>query len=284
MVMSKLKVLVTGAGGQLGTDLCAELKVNNIDFVPLTISDVDITDEQAVKDAIKSSKVDIVIHCAAYTNVDQAEENKDLAYAVNTLGTKYIAEACKEINAKLMYISTDYVFDGEGTKFFTETDQANPVNWYGQTKYEGEVIVQELIKDFFILRISWVFGLNGHNFVKTMLKLGSANEEINVVSDQIGSPTNTADLSKIIVEMIQTKEYGIYHVTNEGTCSWAEFAETIFNLSGINCKVNPILTKDYKTIAKRPLNSRMSKEKIIGKGFYKLPSWKTSLKKYLENN
>jgi dTDP-4-dehydrorhamnose reductase len=200
---------------------------------------------------------------------------------VNVEGTKYLANAAKDINAKFMYISTDYVFNGAGDVPFIETDEPSPVGYYGLTKYEGEKVVQSLLSEWFIVRISWVFGLNGNNFVKTMLRLAETREELSVVGDQVGSPTNTFDLSRLLLDMIQTEKYGIYHATNEGFCSWAEFAKEIFHFSGKTVKVNSIPTEEYPTRAVRPKNSRMSKTKLVDNGFKPLPSWQDSLKNYL---
>lgn len=276
-----MKVLVTGANGQLGYDVIKRLEQNNIECLGTDRDTLDISNEDVANKVIRDYNPDIVIHCAAYTAVDKAEDEKELCHAVNVLGTKYVAEACKEIDAKMVYISTDYVFDGEGDKFFEVTDKPNPINYYGQTKYEGELEVQRLLDKYFIVRISWVFGSNGNNFVKTMLRLGKERDEISVVADQIGSPTYTYDLAKLIVEMIQTDKFGIYHVTNEGYCSWYEFACEIFKQAGMDVKVNPINTEDYPTKDKRPKNSRMSKKKMDKYGFERLQNWKCALKALL---
>lgn len=279
-----MKVLVTGASGQLGIDVIKRLKLNNIDFLGTDRNNMDITNEKQVKDIVRDYSPDIIIHCAAYTAVDKAEEEKELCYAVNVLGTKYVAEACEEIDAKLIYISTDYVFDGKGEKPFEVIDNPNPINYYGQTKYEGELEVQKLLIKYFIIRISWVFGSTGNNFVKTMLRLGKEKDEIHVVEDQIGSPTYTYDLSGLIIEMINTDKYGIYHATNEGFCSWYEIACEIFKQTGIDVKVTPIKTIDYSRIAKRPLNSRLSKEKLIKNGFMLLDSWQSGILRYIRDS
>lgn len=272
-----MKVLITGANGQLGYDVIKRLKIEGIEYLGVDRSVVDITNEEQVKRVIIDYNPDIVIHCAAYTAVDKAEDEKELCYAVNVIGTKYVAEVCKEIDSKMVYISTDYVFDGDGDKPFEVTDKPNPVNYYGQTKYEGELEVQKILEKYFIARISWVFGSHGNNFVKTMLKLGKKRDEISVVSDQIGSPTYTYDLSKLLIEMMQTDKYGVYHATNEGYCSWYEFAYEIFRQAEMNVKVNPIKTEDYPTKAKRPKNSRLSKRQLQAKGFTNLMNWKESL-------
>lgn len=278
-----MKVLVTGANGQLGYDVIKRLDSEIIEYLGTDRESLDITNEEQVKRVISDYNPDVVIHCAAYTAVDKAEDEKDLCYSVNVLGTKYVAEACKETNAKMVYISTDYVFDGEGDQLFEVTDKPNPINYYGQTKYEGEVEVQKILEKHFIVRISWVFGSNGNNFVKTMLRLGKERDEISVVADQIGSPTYTYDLAKLLVEMIQTNKFGIYHVTNEGYCSWYEFACEIFKQAGMNVKVNPINTEDYPTRAKRPKNSRLCKDKTWSEFTYKLKDWNVALRGFLHH-
>lgn len=276
-----MKVLVTGLNGQLGYDVVKRLEQENINHLGIDKDIVDITDEQLVKKTVREYMPDVIIHCAAYTAVDQAEDEKELCYAINVMGTKYVVEACKEIDAKLVYISTDYVFDGEGDKPFEVTDKPNPINYYGQTKYEGELVVQNSLEKFFIIRISWLFGSNGNNFVKTMLKLGKERKELSVVSNQIGSPTYSYDLAELIVEMIQTTKYGIYHATNEGYCSWYEFACEIFKRAGMDVNVKAVSTDQYPTRAKRPKNSRLSKEFLYGNGFEKLGRWETALENML---
>lgn len=273
-----MKVFVTGANGQLGYDVIKRLESEGIDCVGTDIESLDITNEKQVKKVISEYNPDVVIHCAAYTAVDKAEDEKELCYSVNVLGTKYIAQACKETDTKMLYISTDYVFDGEGDQPFEVTDKPNPINYYGQTKYEGELEVRNILEKYFIVRISWVFGINGNNFVKTMLKLGKEREEISVVADQIGSPTYTYDLAELLIEMIKTNKYGIYHATNEGYCSWYEFACEIFKQARIDIKVNPINTEDYPTKAIRPKNSRMNKN-ILNK----LESWESALNHYINH-
>lgn len=277
-----MKVLVTGCNGQLGYDVVKKLEKLKIEHLGSIREDFDLTNEIETKEFIRNYKPDIVVHCAAYTAVDKAEEEKELCYDINVNGTRYVAEICKEIDAKMVYISTDYVFDGEGDKPFEVTDTPNPINYYGQTKYEGELEVQKNLDKYFIIRISWVFGSNGNNFVKTMLKFGKEREWLNVVSDQVGSPTYTYDLAKLIANMINTDKYGIYHATNEGDCSWYEFACEIFILTGLIVKVNPINTEDYPTKAVRPINSRLSKRKLELEGFGKLSDWKEALKGYLK--
>ena len=280
---NKMKVLVTGVAGQLGYDVVAVLKQKQIESLGVDKSDFDITDEETTKNYIRKYNPDIVIHCSAYTAVDQAEDQKELCYAVNALGTRYIAEVCKEIDAKMIYISTDYVFSGEGTNFYEITDVPNPQNIYGETKLAGEEFVQKILEKYFIVRISWVFGINGNNFVKTMLRLGAEKEEISVVADQFGAPTYTADLAPLLYDMIRTEKYGVYQATNEGICSWAEFAEEIFKVAKINCKVNYINTEEYLTKAKRPKNSRLSKVSLDNGGFKHLPAWQDAVKRFIQD-
>lgn len=276
-----MKVLVTGANGQLGYDVVKELQKQNIECFGAKRKDFDIVDFEATRNFIINYSPDAVIHCAAYTAVDKAEDEKEQCYLVNSDATKNIARICKKINAKMLYISTDYVFDGTKEGFYEVDDLPNPINVYGKSKLLGEQAVQKLLEKYFIVRISWVFGEHGNNFVKTMLKLGKERKEINVVSDQYGSPTYTADLAPLLVEMIKTDCYGIYHATNEGVCSWAEFAEEIFKIAGMNVKVNHITTTEYFTKAKRPLNSRLSKEKTW-KYFSKLRIWNYGINMYLK--
>ena len=279
-----MKVLVTGANGQLGYDVIKQLNSIGIDYLGTDRESLDITSEEQVKRVISDYSPDAVIHCAAYTAVDKAEDEKELCFSVNVLGTKYVAEACKEINAKMVYISTDYVFDGEGDKPFEVTDKPNPINYYGQTKYEGELEVQKSLDKYFVVRISWVFGSNGNNFVKTMLRLGKERDEISVVADQIGSPTYAYDLAKLLVKMIQTDKYGIYHATNEGYCSWYEFACEIFKQVGINVRVNPIKTEEYPTRAKRPKNSRLVKNIGGVNNFSQLRNYKMAIQEFMKSN
>ncbi len=279
-----MKVLVTGANGQLGYDVIKQLNSVDIDYLGTDRESLDITNKEQVTRVISDHNPDVVIHCAAYTAVDKAEDEKELCYSVNVLGTKYVAEACKEIDAKMFYISTDYVFDGEGDEPFGVTDKPNPINYYGQTKYEGEVEVQKILDKCFVVRISWVFGCNGNNFVKTMLRLGKERDEISVVADQIGSPTYAYDLAKLLVKMIQTDKYGIYHATNEGYCSWYEFACEIFKQVGINVRVNPIKTEEYPTRAKRPKNSRLVKNIGGVNNFSQLRNYKMAIQEFMKSN
>ncbi|CEO88411.1 dTDP-4-dehydrorhamnose reductase [Syntrophaceticus schinkii] len=277
-----MRVLVTGADGQLGYDMVKTLNENSIECLETSINELDITNEAQTNEVITNYYPDVVVHCAAYTAVDKAEDERELCYNVNVLGTKYVAAACKAIDAKMVYISTDYVFDGEGDQPFEATDQPNPINYYGKTKYEGELEVQKLLNTYFIIRISWVFGQNGNNFVKTMLRLAKERDEISVVADQIGSPTYTYDLTRLVVDMIQTEKYGIYHATNEGYCSWYEFASEIFKQAGLEVKVKPIKTEDYITKAKRPKNSRLSKRKLAQQGFSGLKEWEGALREVIK--
>lgn len=276
-----MKVLVTGAKGQLGSDIVNELARRKIDYFGAVRKDFDITDTISSSIFIRKIMPDVIIHCAAYTAVDKAEEDKQLAYMVNVEGTRNIALICKEIGAKMVYISTDYVFDGTGEKPYEINDKTRPLGIYGLSKLEGERIVLDLIEKIFIVRISWVFGKNGNNFIKTMLKIGKEKNEVGVVCDQIGSPTYSADLAILLCDMIKTEKYGIYHATNEGYCSWAQFAEEIFCLAGLDTKVKMLTTSQYPTKAKRPLNSRLSKASLDVGGFKRLPCWKNALKKFL---
>lgn len=278
-----MKILVTGDGGQLGSDVIKNGLRNRMDMYGIRHQNyLDITKEVEVKNFVNELKPDAIIHCAAYTAVDEAEDNRDLCWDVNVNGTKYLASVAKEIDAKFIYISTDYVFDGSGDTPFEETDDVNPIGFYGLTKLEGEKIVKEQLEKWFIVRISWVFGLNGGNFVKTMIRLSETHSHLNVVGDQYGSPTYTVDLSKLLIEMIQTERYGVYHASNEGFCSWADFAKEIFERSNKKVEVNSISSEEYPTKAARPKNSRMSKNKLEQEGFSRLPCWKEALNHYLQ--
>lgn len=276
-----MKVLVTGVGGQLGFDVVRVLNEQHINNLPCDRSAFSLTDFEAARKAVSDYKPDAVIHTAAYTAVDKAESEKELAYKTNFEATKNLAEAAKDIDAKFLYISTDYVFAGTGENYYKTSDATNPVNIYGKSKLMGEDAVLKTLDKYFIMRISWVFGKNGNNFVKTMLKLAENRDEIKVVADQIGSPTYTYDLAKLLVKMVQTEKYGIYHATNEGICSWAEFAEEIFKLSDKNTKVTKIPTEEYPTPAPRPKNSRLSKKSLDENGFKRLPPWQDALKRFL---
>lgn len=277
-----MKVFVTGASGQLGYDVCKELETRHIEYRGVSSKELDITDSNAVHRELIAYHPDAVIHCAAYTKVDLAEDEPEKCWAVNVDGTRNIAESCRELDAKMVYISTDYVFPGTGDRFYEPTDPVGPVNTYGRSKLAGELAVQSLLDKYFIVRISWVFGKNGNNFVKTMLRLAETRTELNVVCDQIGSPTYTADLAPLLCDMVQTEKYGIYHATNEGVCSWAEFAESIFKLLDKQVTVHPIPTCEYLTSAVRPLNSRLSKAHICNVGGNQLPQWSDALARFLD--
>lgn len=278
-----MKVLVTGAKGQLGTDLMNELEKRGIDSIGVDVQEMDITDREACMRVISESKADAVIHCAAYTAVDAAEDNVDLCRKINGEGTRNVALACQATGAKLMYISTDYVFDGQGTRPWEPDDSRSPLNVYGQTKYEGELAVEELVEKFFTVRIAWVFGVAGKNFIKTMLRLGRERGAVSVVDDQVGSPTYTYDLARLLVDMIQTDRYGRYHATNEGFCSWYEFACEIFRQAGMDeVKVTPVSSDQFPVKAVRPANSRMSKAKLTENGFEPLPTWQDALGRFLK--
>ena len=276
-----MRVLVTGLSGQLGYDVVQELEKQKIECLGTTRATLDITDEQAVHQFLSTYQPDAVIHCAAYTAVDKAEDDVENCRKVNVDGTRYLAEACRELGAKMIYISTDYVFPGTGEQFYEVDDIKGPCNVYGQSKLDGELEVQRILNEYFIVRISGGFGQNGNNFVKTMLKLAETRNELNVVDDQIGSPTYTADLAKLLVEMVQTDKYGIYHAHNEGTCSWAQFAREIFRIAGKDVTVQGIPSADYPTPAKRPLNSRMSTKALVENGFETLPEWEEALERYI---
>lgn len=276
-----MKFFITGVNGQLGYDVKRELLERGYtDILAPTRVDLDITNEDAVKKMIREYRPSVIFHCAAYTAVDKAEEEQEKCYQVNVLGTKYLTEAAKEMDAKIIYISTDYVFDGTKEGIYQIEDRVNPVNYYGKTKYLGENFIREY-DNHIIVRISWVFGINGKNFIRTMLNLAESHKELNVVCDQIGSPTYTKDLAGLLVNMFLSNVKGLYHVTNEGYCSWYEFAEFIFKESRKKVKVHPILTKDYKTIAKRPLNSKLSKESLDDIGMKRLPEWQDAVKRYI---
>ena len=273
----------------IGTDIADSYSgvQDNTAVVGMPYVRLDITDAESVEKTIKEIKPDAVVHCAAWTAVDAAEdeENRDKVFAVNVEGTKNIARICKEIDEKMVYTSTDYVFDGQGTEpWKPDCKEYAPLNIYGQSKLNGELAVSEILDKYFIVRIAWVFGTNGNNFIKTMLKVGKKFDTIRVVNDQIGTPTYTYDLARLLVDMIETDKYGYYHATNEGGyISWYDFACEIFRQAGYSTNVNPVTTEEYGiSKAKRPFNSRLDKAKLIENGFTPLPDWQEALKRYLE--
>lgn len=277
-----MKILVTGVKGQLGHDVVNELEKRGMTAVGVDIEEMDITDAESVDKVIREVTPDAVIHCAAYTAVDAAEENEALCRKVNADGPRNIANVCKALDIKMVQISTDYIFSGEGTHIWTPEDEGAPQSVYGRTKYEGELAVRSILEKYFIVRIAWAFGVNGGNFVRTMLKLSRNHDTIRVVNDQYGSPTYTYDLARLLVDMVQTEKYGIYHATNEGSCSWYEFACAIFKEAGIQVNVIPVTTEEYGAKAKRPANSRMNNDKLTENGFEKLPPWQDALARYVK--
>lgn len=294
-----MKILVTGVGGQLGYDVMNELAQRGHQCIgsdilqagqiklPYEYRQLDITDKNAVELLLTEVQPDAVIHCAAWTAVDAAEDlaNQAKVFAINADGTKYIAEACKKIGCKMMYISTDYVFDGQGTEpWQPDCKDYAPLNIYGKSKLQGELAVADTLSKYFIVRIAWVFGLNGNNFIKTMLNVGKKFDTLRVVNDQIGTPTYTFDLARLLVDMIETDKYGYYHATNEGGyISWYDFACEIFRQAGYSTKVIPVTTEEYGlSKAKRPFNSRLDKSKLVEKGFKSLSKWQDALERYME--
>ena len=278
-----MRVFVTGVKGQLGYDVMNELEKQGLEGIGVDIDEMDITDADQVNKVIKEAAPDAVIHCAAYTAVDAAEDNEEICRKVNAQGTENIAKVCEELDIKMMYISTDYVFNGQGKRPWEPDDKREPLNVYGQTKYEGELAIEEHVKKFFTVRIAWVFGVNGKNFIKTMLNLGKTHDHLTVVNDQTGSPTYTYDLARLLVDMIQTDKYGRYHATNEGGyISWCDFAKEIFRQAGMDVKVLPVSSAEYPAKAKRPTNSRLEKKKLEEHGFTRLPDWKDALGRYLK--
>ncbi len=280
-----MKVLVTGVKGQLGYDVMRELAKRGIEGIGVDIDEMDITDFESVDRVITDANPDAVIHCAAWTAVDAAEDEdkKEKVRLVNVEGPRNIAKVCKKLDIKMIQISTDYVFDGQGERPWEPDDPTGPVSVYGLTKRDGEEAVKELLDKFFIVRIAWVFGINGKNFVKTMLNVAKTHDTLTVVNDQWGSPTYTYDLARLLVDMIQTDKYGIYHATNEGFTNWYEFAVAIFKEAGVNVTVKPVTTAEYGiSKAARPFNSRMSKDKLDACGFKRLPAWEDALKRYIQ--
>lgn len=274
-------ILITGILGQLGYDLAKELTKRGIEYVAPSLEELELTTEAGAKNFILDKKPDTVIHCAAYTAVDKAESEEELALTVNGFGTRWVAEACREVGAKMIYISTDYVFGGDGNVPYEVHDEKKPVNVYGRSKLLGEDAVSMILEKYFIVRTSWVFGINGHNFIKTMLRLAETRDKLTVVNDQVGSPTYTVDLAKLLADMAATDKFGIYHASNEGFCSWAEFAREIFKQAGVDIEVDGIPTLEYPTPARRPFNSRLSKKSLDEAGFNRLPTWQDALKRYL---
>lgn len=277
-----MRVLVTGYNGQLGYDVVKELRSRLIECRGVDRSDFDITNREQTVDYICGYSPDAVVHCAAYTAVDKAEDDEENCRWVNTDGTENIAVACERLNAKMLYVSTDYVYGGAGDKPFEPGDATDPKNVYGRTKLDGETAMRKHVSKYFVVRTSWVFGINGNNFVKTMLRLGAERDELNVVDDQIGSPTYTPDLARLICDLIETDRYGIYHGTNEGFCSWAEFAAEIMRLGGRKAHVNPVESSQYPVRAERPHNSRLSKKCLDNAGIKRLPEWQDALKRFLK--
>lgn len=300
-----MKIFVTGVAGQLGHDVMNELEKRGYEGVGSDIAEnysgaddgmavtsmpyvqLDITNEVAVRKVLSEVRPDVVVHCAAWTAVDLAEDDDkvELVKAINVNGTRYIAEMCKELDCKMVYISTDYVFDGQGEEpWKPDCKEYKPLCVYGQTKLDGELAVSSILDKYFIVRIAWVFGVNGNNFIKTMLKVGKTHDTLTVVNDQIGTPTYTFDLSRLLVDMVETEKYGYYHATNEGGyISWYDFACEIFRQAGYTTRVTPVSTKEYGVSkATRPFNSRLDKSKLIAQGFEPLPTWQDALSRYLQ--
>ena len=272
-------ILVTGSTGQLGSDVVKELLKRGYSTLSPNRSELNLCSEDNIRNYILNSNCEAIVHCAAYTQVDKAEDEKDLCIKINATATKHIVKCAKILDIPMIYISTDYVFDGTKDGEYTENDETNPINIYGESKLAGEKYVQEILDKYYIVRTSWVFNINGKNFIETMLRLSKANNQLSIVNDQIGSPTYTKDLSRLLVDMLETSKYGLYHATNEGYCSWYEFADTIFKLANINIDIKAINSNESR--AKRPLNSKLSKDKLIEYGFKPLPHWEDALKDYL---
>ena len=271
-------ILVTGSTGQLGSDVVKELLKRGYSTLSPNRSELNLCSEDNIRNYILNSNCEAIVHCAAYTQVDKAEDEKDLCIKINATATKHIVKCAKILDIPMIYISTDYVFDGTKDGEYTENDETNPINIYGESKLAGEKYVQEILDKYYIVRTSWVFNINGKNFIETMLRLSKANNQLSIVNDQIGSPTYTKDLSRLLVDMLETSKYGLYHATNEGYCSWYEFADTIFKLANINIDIKAINSNEYASRAKRPLNSKLSKDKLIEYGFKPLPHWEDALK------
>lgn len=277
-----MKILVTGITGQLGHDVMKELAARGHEAIGASRKEFSLTDFDAARAFLEQAKPDAIIHCAAYTAVDKAEDEKDQCMIVNGGATRNLATIARDLGAKFVYISTDYVFPGTGEQAYDVDAPKGPTNAYGLSKLAGEEAVQELLEKYFIVRISWVFGVNGKNFIKTMLKLAETHNALTVVDDQIGSPTYTADLARLLVDMVESDKYGVYHATNEGFCSWADFAKEIFRQAGKDVTVTPVLSSAYPTKATRPKNSRMSKAALDAAGFCRLPTWQDALSRYLK--
>lgn len=278
-----MKVLVTGETGQLGFDVIRVLRGRGAEIVSATRREMPLDDPSRARALVLETRPDAVIHCAAYTAVDRAEDEQSLCFAINGTATGVIAAACEEIGAKLVYVSTDYVFPGTGEAFYETDDTTGPCNAYGASKLAGECAVKDAMKSgrFFIVRTSWVFGVHGKNFIRTILRLSQTRDALTVVDDQIGSPTYTADLAELLADMAESDRYGVYHATNEGVCSWAELAAEAIRLRGLQTKVTPVSSDMYPTKAVRPKNSRLSKASLDKGGFRRLPDWKDAVKRYL---
>lgn len=277
-----MRILVTGAAGQLGYDVCRVLAERRMEYRGMPSWELDVTDQDAVRKTLAAFRPDGVINCAAYTKVDQAEDEPEECWAVNADGVRNLALGCREAGAKLLHISTDYVFSGDGTHFYSPDDDVNPQSVYGKSKLAGELAARSILEKCFIVRTSWAFGRSSLNFVKTLLRLAQTRTEVSVVCDQVGSPTATADLALLLCDMVAADRYGAYHATNEGVCSRVEFAKEIFRLAGKNVRVNAVSTSEYPARAARPLNSRMSKDKLEKMGFHRLPPWQDALERYLK--
>jgi len=277
-----MRVLLTGVSGQLGCDAAKTLTARGVPFLGVSSKELDITDRDAVLRIFREYRPDAVLHCAAYTQVDLAEDEAERCMSVNAGGTRFIAEGCRGTGAKLLYVSTDYVFPGTGNKPWETDDPTGPLNVYGHSKLAGETAVQELVERFFIVRTSWVIGEHGNNFVRTMLRLSGTHNVLHVVDDQIGSPTFTADLAPLLCSMLETEQYGVYHASNEGFCSWAELAEAVFRMAGRHVTVERVSTEEYGARAVRPKNSRLCKSSLDKGGFSRLPGWEASLARLLE--
>lgn len=280
----EMKVLITGLAGQLGHETAGVLRTRGTPFLGVGSAELDITGRKQVLRLITDCHPDAVIHCAAYTQVDRAEDDVERCMRVNVEGTRNIAEACRAVGAKMLYVSTEYVFPGTGDTLWETDDPTGPLNVYGKSKLEGELAVKELLDRLFIVRTSWLIGEHGNNFVKTMLRLAEEHRTLRVVEDQIGSPTFTADLAPLLCDMIETEKYGVYHATNEGFCSWAELAEAVFRLAKKDVTVQHVSTEEYGAKTLRPKNSRLSKRSLDENGFARLPEWKRSLGTMLTGN